>query len=410
MQRTPRSDNIASEQNHTSSHKLEALGCHEQLDPKDSQDSEDPGEYCYGGYHPVHIGDTFNRRYQVVSKLGWGYFSTVWLCQDLRLGRSVAVKVLKSGAGFTQAGQDELALLRCATGPTSRRPSSQRIVQLLDEFKLAGVNGVHMCLVLELLGPDLRSWQLCFGNPGLAQRSVKQILTQILQGLEHLHTQCKIIHTDIKPENILLCMEEQSHKAPTGESSSSSVLNGKEAKSTEKGQINSYSLKDFTVKIADLGSSCWVYKHFCEEIQTRQYRSLEVLLGSEYGPSADIWSVACMAFELVTGDSLFEPKAGESISLEEDHIAQIMELLGQIPPVVALSGKYSAEYFSPRGNLRRVGPLKLWRLYDVLVEKYNFLLEDAAGFSNFLLRMLDFHPERRATAAQCLQHPWLTSC
>ncbi|XP_010788055.1 SRSF protein kinase 3-like [Notothenia coriiceps] len=116
------------------------------------------------------------------------------------------------------------------------------------------------------------------------------------------------------------------------------------------------------------------------------------------------------AFELVTGDSLFEPKAGESISLEEDHIAQIMELLGQIPPVVALSGKYSAEYFSPRGNLRRVGPLKLWRLYDVLVEKYNFLLEDAAGFSNFLLRMLDFHPERRATAAQCLQHPWLTSC
>ncbi|KAF3860024.1 hypothetical protein F7725_000279, partial [Dissostichus mawsoni] len=398
MQRNPRSDNIASEQNHTSSHKLEALGCHEQLDPKDSQDSEDPGEYCYGGYHPVHIGDTFNRRYQVVSKLGWGYFSTVWLCQDLRLGRSVAVKVLKSGAGFTQAGQDELALLRCATGPTSRRPSSQRIVRLLDEFKLAGVNGVHMCLVLELLGPDLRSWQLCFGNPGLAQRSVKQILTQILQGLEHLHTQCKIIHTDIKPENILLCMEEQSHKAPTGESSSASVLNGKEAKSTGT----------FFLLLQMLE----IYKHFCEEIQTRQYRSLEVLLGSEYGPSADIWSVACMVSEkhcmMFTLHSLFEPKAGESISLEEDHIAQIMELLGQIPPVVALSGKYSAEYFSPRGNLRRVGPLKLWRLYDVLVEKYNFLLEDATGFSNFLLRMLDFHPERRATAAQSLQHPWLT--
>ncbi|KAK5863125.1 hypothetical protein PBY51_000179 [Eleginops maclovinus] len=405
MQRNPRSDNIASQQNHTSSNKFEALGCHEQLDPKDSQDSEDPREYCYGGYHPVHIGDTFNRRYQVLSKLGWGFFSTVWLCQDLRLGRRVAVKVLKSGDGFTQAGQDELALLRCATSPTSRRPSSQRIVQLLDEFKLAGVNGVHMCLVLELLGPDLRSLQLCFGNPGLAQRSVKQILTQILQGLEYLHTQCKIIHTDIKPENILLCLEEQSHKAPIGESSSSSVLNGKE----EKGQINSYSLKDITVKIADLGSSCWVYKHFCEEIQTRQYRSLEVLLGSEYGPPADIWSVACMAFELFTGDSLFEPKAGESISLEEDHIAQIMELLGQIPPVVALSGKYSAEYFSPRGNLRCVGPLKVWRPYDVLVQKYHFLSEDAAGFSNFLLRMLDYHPERRATATQCLQHPWLSS-
>ncbi|XP_029291903.1 SRSF protein kinase 3 isoform X2 [Cottoperca gobio] len=408
MQRSPRSAQITAQQNHTSSN-FDALGCHEQLDPKDSKDSEDPREYCYGGYHPVQIGDTFNRRYQVVSKLGWGYFSTVWLCLDLRLGRRVAVKVLKSGAGFTQAGQDELVLLRCASGPPSRHPSSQRIVQLLDEFKLAGVNGVHMCLVLELLGPDLRSWQLCFGNTGLTRPSVKQILTQVLQGLDYLHTQCKIIHTDIKPENILLRLEEQSHKVPTGDSSSSSVLMGKKTKSTEKEQVNPYRLKDITVKIADLGSSCWVYKHFCEEIQTRQYRSLEVLLGSEYGPPADIWSVACMAFELVTGDSLFEPKAGESISLEEDHIAQIMELLGKIPPAVALSGKYSAEYFSRRGDLRRVGPLKLWSLYNILVEKYHFLLEDTAGFSHFLLRMLDYHPERRATAAQCLCHPWLIS-
>ncbi|XP_040914894.1 SRSF protein kinase 3 isoform X2 [Toxotes jaculatrix] len=412
MQRSPCSAYTAAQQQTNEageSSSFKALGCHEQLDPKDSQDSEDPREYCYGGYHPIQIGDTFNRRYQVVSKLGWGYFSTVWLCLDLRLGRHVAVKVLKSGAGFTQAGQDELTLLRCASGPTSRHPSSQRIVQLLDEFKLAGVNGVHMCLVLELLGPDLRSWQLCFGNPGLSRLWVKQILTQVLQGLDYLHAQCKIIHTDIKPENILLCLEEQSHKVPVGGSRSTSVLTGKEAMSTVKEQVNPYHLKEITVKIADLGSSCWVYKHFCEEIQTRQYRSLEVLLGSEYGPPADIWSVACMAFELLTGDSLFEPKARESISLEEDHIAQIMELLGKIPPAVALSGKYSAEYFNRRGDLRRVGPLRLWSLYDVLVEKYHFLLEEASGFSDFLLRMLDYHPERRATAAECLLHPWLTS-
>ncbi|XP_070696278.1 SRSF protein kinase 3 [Pempheris klunzingeri] len=414
MQRSPRSAHRAAQLHQTSDaglcNSFEALGCHEQLDPKDSQDSEDPREYCYGGYHPVQIGETLNRRYQVVSKLGWGYFSTVWLCLDLRLGRRVALKVLKSGAGFAQAGQDELTLLRCAGGPTGRHPFSQRIVKLLDEFKLAGVNGVHMCLVLELLGPDLRSWQLCFGTPGLTQSLVKQIVTQILQGLDYLHNQCKIIHTDVKPENILLCVDEQSHNVPSGGSSCSSVLTGEEAKSTEKEKVNLYSLKEVTVKIADLGSSCWVYKHFCEEIQTRQYRSLEVLLGSEYGPPADIWSVACLAFELLTGDSLFEPKAGESISLEEDHIAQIMELLGKIPPVVALSGKYSAEYFNRRGDLLHVGPLRLWSLYDVLVEKYHFRLEEASGLSDFLLHMLDYHPQRRATAAQCLCHPWLTSC
>ncbi|XP_015254203.1 PREDICTED: SRSF protein kinase 3-like isoform X2 [Cyprinodon variegatus] len=362
-----------------------------------------------GGYHPVQIGDTFNRRYQVVSKLGWGFFATVWLCIDLRSGRRVAVKVLKSGAEFTQAGQDELTLLRYSSGPVSRHPYSQRVVQLLDEFKLAGVNGVHMCLVLELLGLNLRSWQLCFGNPGLLQPWVKQILTQVLQGLDYLHTRCKIIHTDIKPDNILLHLKEQTHVSPPGGSSFLSVPAVKETENTETEQVNPYRLKEISVKIADLGSSCWVYKHFCEEIQTRQYRSLEVLLGSDYGPPADIWSVACMAFELVTGDSLFHPKASEFISLEEDHISQIIELLGKIPPDVALSGKYSAEYFNRKGDLRHVGPLKPWRLYDVLVEKYNFLLGEASEFSDFLLPMLDYHSERRVTAAQCLQHPWLTS-
>ncbi|MEQ2252287.1 hypothetical protein ILYODFUR_020215 [Ilyodon furcidens] len=390
-----------------SSDHLGTLGGHEQLCPNESLDCEDPREYCYGGYHPVQIGDTFNRRYQVVSKLGWGFFSTVWLCMDLRSGRRVAVKVLKSGAGFTQAGQDEQALLRYSSGPVSHHPSSQRIVKLLDEFKLAGVNGVHMCLVLELLGPNLRSWQLCFGKPGLLQPWVKQILTQVLQGLDYLHSQCKIIHTDIKPENILFYLQEQTNIAPAGGSSSLSLPAGKKTDTTE--QANPYQLEEISVKIADLGSSCWVYKHFCEEIQTSQYRSLEVLLGSEYGPPADIWSVACMAFELVTGDSLFHPKAGEFISLEEDHIAQIIELLGKIPPDVVLSGKYSADYFNRKGDLRCVGPLRPWRLYDVLVEKYSFLLEQASEFSDFLLCMLDYHSERRATAAQCLRHPWLTS-
>ena len=55
------------------------------------------------------------------------------------------------------------------------------------------------------------------------------------------------------------------------------------------------------VKIADLGNACWVGKHFSENIQTRQYRAIEVLLGIPYSTSADIWSVACLAFELATG-------------------------------------------------------------------------------------------------------------
>lgn len=126
------------------------------------------------------------------------------------------------------------------------------------------------------------------------------------------------------------------------------------------------------VKIADLGNACWTvniishqqqnkilyflslsfvqYQHFTEDIQTRQYRSLEVILGSGYDTSADIWSVACMAFELATGDYLFEPHSGEDYSRDEDHIAHIIELLGPVPIEIAHSGRYSREFFNRRGT------------------------------------------------------------
>ncbi|KAJ0064657.1 hypothetical protein NL108_011520 [Boleophthalmus pectinirostris] len=350
-----------------------------------------------GGYHPVQMGDIFNRRYQVLSKLGWGYYATVWLCLDLRY----------CGNGSSNPLTFFLYPFSPRAGSATHRNShSQRIVRLLDEFKVAGVNGVHICLVLELMGPSLRSVLSSCGTPGLPRPVVKQVLTQVLQGLAYLHFQCKIIHTDIKPENILLCAN-QTNSSPggTGCSSVNSVNNNL----SDGDQMSLQSLKQIEVKIADLGSSCWVYKHFCEEIQTRQYRSLEVLVGLDYGPPADIWSVACMTFELLTGDSLFEPRAANSCSLEEDHIAQIMMLLGKIPPAIALTGKYSAEYFNRRGDLLRVGPVRSWKLYDVLVEKYHFRLEEASDLCDFLLPMLEYYPERRATAVHCLRHPWLCS-
>uniref|UniRef100_A0A3P8UXL2 non-specific serine/threonine protein kinase n=1 Tax=Cynoglossus semilaevis TaxID=244447 RepID=A0A3P8UXL2_CYNSE len=573
----------------------------EEILGSDDDEQEDPNDYCRGGYHHVKIGDLFNGRYHVIRKLGWGHFSTVWLAWDIQEKRFVAMKVVKSAEHYTETALDEIRLLKAVRNTDPNDPNRERVVQLLDDFKVSGMNGSHVCMVFEVLGYHLLKWIIKSNYQGLPLPCVKSIICQVLQGLNYLHTKCKIIHTDIKPENILLTVNEpyikkmaaeatQWHKSgaapPSGSAVSTApppkamakmsknkkrkmkkkqkkqaellekriqemeggedggggtvegcedeeedettettvdttlsaslsmsstlqdianhsltdaVLNNqpilipegsvqkqeennmdvnyngvpsateseaspdepkegekekkrgevmdiqeetKRAEEEEKGQnalilglediasltslsvniddilgasgsllvnpLEPVNAEKLQVKIADLGNACWVHKHFTDDIQTRQYRSLEVLLGAGYGTPADIWSTACMAFELATGDYLFEPHSGEDYSRDEDHIALIIELLGKIPRKLILAGKYSKEFFTKKGDLRHITKLKPWGLFEVLVEKYEWSKEEANSFSSFLLPMLDLVPERRATAAQCLSHPWLT--
>ncbi|KAM8977256.1 SRSF protein kinase 1-like [Pelodytes ibericus] len=560
----------------------------EEILGSDDDEQEDPNDYCKGGYHHVKIGDLFNARYHVIRKLGWGHFSTVWLSWDLQTKRFVAMKVVKSAEHYTETALDEIRLLRSVRNTDPNDPNREKVVQLLDDFKIAGVNGTHICMVFEVLGHHLLKWIIKSNYQGLPLSCVKSIIQQVLQGLDYLHTKCQIIHTDIKPENILLCVDEsyvrrlaaeatewQRSGAPPpsgsavstapipkpsskmsknkkkklkkkqkrqaellerrvheieemereGEDSppeepqeqctqsdikitcngllpettnaditdvmlgntpntdsnyetSSNVYNFHEqlspssslcnkpdpqecplpsaldslsdqtsgiqpqeqnkseeicqlkesiqnemcseeqsGSSTEKSTAGALLLNPLEpqnaellkVKIADLGNACWVHKHFTEDIQTRQYRSLEVLTGSGYSTPADIWSTACMAFELATGDYLFEPHSGEDYSRDEDHIALIIELLGRIPRKIITSGKYSKEFFTKKGDLKHISKLKPWGLLEVLMDKYEWSEENASGFADFLLPMLELTPEKRATAAQCLSHPWLES-
>ncbi|XP_023279191.1 SRSF protein kinase 3-like isoform X2 [Seriola lalandi dorsalis] len=619
----------------------------EEILGSDDDEQEDPNDYCRGGYHHVKIGDLFNGRYHVIRKLGWGHFSTVWLAWDIQEKRFVAMKVVKSAEHYTETALDEIKLLKSVRNTDPSDPSREKVVQLLDDFKISGMNGTHVCMVFEVLGYHLLKWIIKSNYQGLPLPCVKSIIRQVLQGLDYLHTRCKIIHTDIKPENILLTVnepyvkkmaaeatqwqksgaappsgsavstapppkpmakmsknkkkkmkkkqkkqaellekriqemeggatpeggededdeetttttettedttssatlsmsatlqdiaihtitdttpDEQPQQMPEGnerkqgvteeengmevnynghastpesEASKESQVHGtKPSKEEQEDQQNANQPENHTethdtlsnkeehqtcngstgdpdtelqqlpaslspdsvtvelkegdreekkeeemdtqgetkkgdedddsqngasgnmlvnpleplnaeklqVKIADLGNACWVHKHFTDDIQTRQYRSLEVLIGSGYSTPADIWSTACMAFELATGDYLFEPHSGEDYSRDEDHIALIIELLGKVPRKLILAGKYSKEFFTKKGDLRHITKLKPWGLFDVLVEKYEWSKEEAQCFSSFLLPMLDLVPERRATAAQCLSHPWLTS-
>ena len=266
----------------------------------------------------------------------------------------------------------------------------------------------------------------------------------MLQGLDYLHRKCSIIHTDIKPENVLVTADVDSIQKMAGEAvfsyhydvkmSSSSVntapedqrychkykkvklkdperLNNNNNADIDEDTLNNNIITtssppqssdhrrhkkilnpvfdecpDLRVKIADLGNACWEHHHYTEDIQTRQYRSLEVIIGAGYGPPADIWSTACMAFELATGDFLFEPHAGASYSKDEDHLAHMMELLGNIPIRwhpddwiseihincrVLTRGKLSKQWFQKSGKLKHITKLKPWSLANVLVSFYS---------------------------------------
>ncbi|CAF0943908.1 unnamed protein product [Didymodactylos carnosus] len=601
----------------------------------DDDEQEDPKDYCKGGYHPITIGCIFNQRYHVIRKLGWGHFSTVWLCWDRKSVRFVAMKVVKSARHYTETALDEIKLLSHVRDTDPSDPFRLKCVQLLDDFKVSGINGTHVCMVFEVLGHNLLKLIIRSNYRGIPIANVKTIIKQVLQGLDYLHKKCHIIHTDIKPENVLMCVDEEhvralayqaaewhkpgikpvgsavatahivnkqdpskmsknkkkklkkkekikqkmleltqqqiqeaekqkqnllsspsqinlnklvisddnntpadslktpttpdanlvvnktksseiisppvlnstningyndkSHQQQSKRSQSdetkleplATVFNGKEdddeededetelkdnaatdvtvtngsertannnnstpTTTTNNKRQSEQSLNEaaaraaaaaiagdnlnkpepsdtvsaarpmaertpnpvteivpediFQVKIADLGNACWTYQHFTEDIQTRQYRSLEVILGSGYDPSADIWSVACMAFELATGDYLFEPHSGEDYSRDEDHIAHIIELLGAIPIEIAHSGRYSREFFNKRGLLRNIRHLKPWDLFRVLTEKYKWPPYDAIEFTHFLEPMLSYDVRIRATAAECLQNPWIT--
>ena len=370
-------------------------------------------------------------RYYVGELLGSGAFAQVWQCKDLRTSKGVAVKVLKSDSAVRDMGEEEVIMLK-----SLKKSGSKVLMEILDNFVEEGPNnGKHICIVTELLGPSLLD---CLNPAGMHLNNVRQVASQVLSGLHFLHTTAKIIHTDIKPENVLVCVEERRIRRMAGlamwkylhgELPGWCLANApKEFERVrepllvdlypDQSKIPDTPLKHnldptieecpyLEVKIADLGNACWVHHHFTEDIQTRQYRSLEVLLGSGYGTPADIWSCACMAFELATGDYLFEPHHGEGYTRDEDHLAHIIELCGKIPRPIALSGKFSKNLFKKNGTMKNILKLKPWSLVEVLTTKYDWEGRTAQGFADFLLPMLEYEPISRATAAQCLVSPYL---
>lgn len=113
-------------------------------------DVENLEEYRIGGYHPTVIGGTFHEgRYEVVHKLGFGGYSTIWLARDRHLQRYVSLKILIARQVSESNEAKILRLLSGSSPEESAHPGQRFIPRLLDDFTFDGPNGRHLCLVQE---------------------------------------------------------------------------------------------------------------------------------------------------------------------------------------------------------------------------------------------------------------------
>ncbi|XP_075393288.1 dual specificity tyrosine-phosphorylation-regulated kinase 1B isoform X2 [Tenrec ecaudatus] len=300
----------------------------------------------------VRSGERWLERYEIDSLIGKGSFGQVVKAYDHQTQELVAIKIIKNKKAFLNQAQIELRLLELMNQHDTEM--KYYIVHLKRHFMFRN----HLCLVFELLSYNLYDLLRNTHFRGVSLNLTRKLAQQLCTALLFLATpELSIIHCDLKPENILLCNPKRS-----------------------------------AIKIVDFGSSCQLGQRIYQYIQSRFYRSPEVLLGTPYDLAIDMWSLGCILVEMHTGEPLF------SGSNEVDQMNRIVEVLG-IPPAPMLDQAPKArKYFErlPGGSwtLRRTKELRK----DYQGPGTRRLQED------LVLRMLEYEPATRISPLGALQH------
>ncbi|PWN41835.1 kinase-like protein [Ceraceosorus guamensis] len=262
----------------------------------DGMDNEDSDYILYVN---DFLGADEGNRYLILDVLGQGTFGQVVKCQNMKTHEIVAVKVIKNKPAYFNQSMMEVTILEMLNG--SWDPNDEHhILRLRDTF----IHAKHLCLVFELLSSNLYELIKQNGFKGLSTSLVRVFTAQLLDSLTVLN-EARLIHCDLKPENILL-----------------------------------KTLQTPSIKLVDFGSACHEKQTVYTYIQSRFYRSPEVLLGLPYSSMIDMWSLGCIAVELFLGLPLFP---GTS---EYNQITRIVEMLGLPPSYMLDQGKQTSEFFN----------------------------------------------------------------
>ena len=289
--------------------------------------------------------------FRVISLLGQGTFAQVFKCINVKSGELCAIKIVKNKPAYTRQAAIEIDIFLALSQQKIRRRNSvplksadmfmqeeegdddddydededdefnQRqektqqpnasMVSLLSYF----MHQSHLCLVFELLGLNLYEVLKKRQFRGLSLPVVRSLVKQAVHGTKAL-CQKNIVHCDLKPENILV-VSNDNVDSMVNSRGSKSVSNMKEIKQHQQQQCQ--------IKLIDFGSACFEGQATHTYIQSRFYRSPEILLGIDYDSSIDMWSLGCVAAELFLGLPILPGLH------EHDQLGRICEMIGQIP-------------------------------------------------------------------------------
>jgi serine/threonine protein kinase len=348
----------------------------------DGYDNEDSDYICRVGdiiCSPEGLG------YEIIDKLGHGTFGQVMKCTSSITGGSsgaVAIKIIKNKSAYFKQGLVEVRILDALN-----KQYDLRIVKMLDYF----VFRKHLCIVFELLSVNLYDVIKNNSFRGMPFLMVQSMIDQLARCLVCLRAS-DVIHSDLKPENILL-------------------LNRRNTK----------------IKLIDFGSAAFTGQQVYTYIQSRFYRSVDVILGIfPFTTAIDMWSLGCILVELFTGMPVFP---GQS---EYDQLTKIVELLGPIPSQVLDRGKHTRKFYSktsssehrfrskeeyeqitnktekPRRKHVRANSLRELIMNTPYHKDDKPCAEETARrekIVHFASLCLEYDPEKRLTPAQAVTHP-----
>jgi len=440
----------------------------------DGYDNEDANLICR--VNDVLTAPQHGAEYRILDMLGQGTFGQVFRCQEMSSRRFVAVKVVKNKPAYTAQAKCEIKIAHMLTNLSRASSKPANVVRLLGSFSYKG----HLCLVFEELGTNL--YELLKQNQfrGLPLSLVRTYVKQILQAMALLQDNF-VIHCDLKPENILLEIADEPSNAAVGanfkkkytpqvirrmrenrESEWTSFqFNGTEERGLYLGhrgawmvtggdENNIERLKGMQaqqkqkigrrrkrnvvqgVRVIDFGSACFEGQTIFSYIQSRFYRSPEVLLGLPYDRAIDMWSLGCICAELFLGLPILPG------SSEHNQISRILSMLGPIPRFMLKTGRNTKKFFrasdkddgftllTPEEHAKKEGkPMAGSRRYfrydslkDIIInypmrrslgpEEITLERRDRECFIHFCLKLLNPHPRERYTAKQALTHPFIT--